>query len=163
MLYINFDYCVYLVELFVISIGKCAKRSVNVKSEEPASVSASELTLGDAAAAAVAVNSLRRSELSRRDQRKNCNESSKGVKQKSVFVQTVVVSSNASKLNADPCTFDDGQLKKNEALLSLARKTTFVKRKNKTRQAMKDSTSEKLIEKVEIYNRVLNAMKKDFA
>lgn len=143
--------------------SKCAKRSVNVKSEEPASVSASELTLGDAAAAAVAVNSLRRSELSRRDQRKNCNESSKGVKQKSVFVQTVVVSSNASKLNADPCTFDDGQLKKNEALLSLARKTTFVKRKNKTRQAMKDSTSEKLIEKVEIYNRVLNAMKKDFA
>jgi len=135
------------------------KRSTNVKSEE---TTASELTVD---AAVAAVNSVRRLEMSRRGSRRNSNEVSKGVKQKNVTAQTVVASPNSSSLNPDHNTVNDRQLKKNNAVLSHVRKVTFPKKKGKMKQTMKDQnlTAEKLIEKVETYNRVLSAMKNDFA
>ena len=134
------------------------KRSTNVKSEE-LTVDAAAPSGGTAAA----VSSVKRSELSRRGPRKSWNELPKAIKQKNVPVQTV--SSDSSKLNPDTDTLDNHQPKKDGTVLSHTRKTSFPKRKNRMKQIIKDQglASEKLIERVETYNRVLSAMKNDFA
>lgn len=100
--------------------------------------------------------------------RKNYNDVPKGVKQKSVSVQTMV-RSNSSKLNrnanVNANTLDVHPLKKVTCTFPHTRKVAIPKKKDKTKLFNNDETinSDQLIKKVETYNRVLSAMKNDFA